>query len=188
MRRRTFLTAGLVVVATAGCTGDPDVPPPSAPATEESDADARARSEVAQSESLLIELYHDYIAERPELATLLGPFLAHHEAHLARVAPGSATPTASGSAAASPSASEPSEEPLSAATIVAVLADAETAAHRQRVRACDAALGADLARALCVVAASEAQHASVLTALTEKALAEEDAEQSARSAGDEDDQ
>ena len=64
----------------------------------------------------------------------------------------------SGSASASP----PEASAPSAADTLSALAAAETAAQAQRATACDAAQGPALARDLCLIAASEAQHASAL--------------------------
>jgi hypothetical protein len=51
---------------------------------------------------------------------------------------------------------------------IAALADAERVAHVARVSACDGASTAGLARDLCLIAASEAQHAAVLDSLAEE--------------------
>jgi hypothetical protein len=46
--------------------------------------------------------------------------------------------------------------------MLAALAAAETAARSERIAACDAALDPALARDLCLIGASEAQHATYL--------------------------
>jgi hypothetical protein len=53
----------------------------------------------------------------------------------------------------------------SAAAVLAALVDAETAAQAQRAAACDGAQDPVLVRELCLIAASEAQHATALEAL-----------------------
>lgn len=99
-----------------------------------------------------------------------------------------AEPSAAASGAAEPSASEPSASPSSAAEPSAAasatdapaetptdspptrsrrktltgLADAESLALAERTSACDSAQGPALARDLCLIAASEAQHAQAL--------------------------
>jgi mannitol/fructose-specific phosphotransferase system IIA component len=49
------------------------------------------------------------------------------------------------------------------------LAELEAEATLQRIRACNGASDPDLARVLCLIAASEAQHAEVLDDLARRA-------------------
>ncbi len=168
MERRTFLVLGAAALGLAGCTSDrTDPPPPSAPAASSAptDPDARLRDEVAASEVALISAYRAALQSSPELAADLAAFVAHHEAHLERVSPGylrSGDGTGSPSGSGSPSgAAEGTSEP-SAASVLAALLDAETAAQAQRAAACDAAKDPVLVRELCLIAASEAQHATAL--------------------------
>ena len=217
MERRTFLVLGAAAVGLAGCTSDTSEPgPPSAQATTAapSDPDARIREEVAASEVALIAAYRSAIGANPDLAADLEPFLAQHEAHLARVAPGfvsdvgtpvaSTSPSASGPPIGEPSAAgdpgtSPSDSPgagtspsgspdagtsptgspgagtassgspnSGASSVVAELAAAESAAQAQRATACDGAQDPGLARDLCLIAASEAQHAAALDDLGER--------------------
>lgn len=202
VERRTFLALGVTALGLVGCTGELPAgpeggsPPPRQPAE---DPDSALRARVAASEAALVARYRDALAMHADLVAELGPFLAHHEAHLARVAPGAAsasaapstvTPTpeesSDGNQPASPSASASgappggdtavsaspgASDPDSRAAAVAGLAEAEGVAHRDRVDACDAAENAGLARDLCLIAASEAQHESALTALQERASA-----------------
>jgi hypothetical protein len=193
VERRTFLVLGAAALGLAGCSDRTDPPPPSAPAVSSAptDPDARLRDEVAASEVALISAYRAALRSAPELAADLAPFLAHHEAHLDKVAPGyprsgegSAFPSASGSpsgsgpgsgsgspsASGSPSgsrspsgAAEGTSEP--SASVLAALVDAETGAQAQRAAACDGAQDPGLVRELCLIAASEAQHATALEAL-----------------------
>jgi hypothetical protein len=52
--------------------------------------------------------------------------------------------------------------------VLAALADAESAAQAQRAAACDGAQDPALARDLCLIAASEAQHSSALATLADQ--------------------
>jgi hypothetical protein len=196
VERRTFLVLSAAVVGLAGCTSDPSEPrPTSAPPTSAgpNDPDRLLREDVAQSEVALIAAYRSAIQADPELVADLAPFLAQHEAHLARVAPGFAgggpvgggptsgpatgsptvpgfdspptaatPPTASLSPTASPSNSANVTPDATASSVLAGLAEAETVAQAQRASACDGAQDPGLARDLCLIAASEAQHASAL--------------------------
>ncbi len=189
--RRTFLVLTAGAVATAGCTSrsaEP-APPPSAPPRDR-DPDAGLRQRVAEAEQALITAYQGALARDPGLLTTLGPILRQHEAHRARVAPGwvppPATRTAEPSSPQSP-AVLPSADPADPASpsptgpggtgdpttgsapgattrsgTLAALAAAEAAARGERIAACDAALDPTLARDLCLIGASEAQHATVL--------------------------
>jgi hypothetical protein len=183
VERRTFLVLGAAAVGLAGCTSDPSEPvPPSAPAVSSAprDPDARLREEVATSEVALIAAYRSAIRAAPELASDLAPFVAQHEAHLARVAPGYAeggeeasasvspppdSPSPSGAPTGSPPGSDDATPVERAPSVLIVLAQAEAAAQAQRAAACDAAQDPGLARELCLVAASEAQHATALEVL-----------------------
>jgi hypothetical protein len=169
VERRTFLVLCAAAAGLAGCTEDSSDPePPSAPPTTAAgDPDARLRDAVAASEVALIGAYRSAIQADPGLAPTLGPFVAQHEAHLARVAPGhsgSSGTASTGSPAASPGA------PSAGGTrsVLVGLADAESAAQSQRATACDGAQDPALARELCLIAASEAQHATALAALAER--------------------
>jgi hypothetical protein len=175
MDRRAFLVLGASVLGVAACTGDgePDAgpdgspvePAPSQPPAD--DPDGPLRDRVAAAEAALIAQYRTVISERPRLADTLAPFLAHHEEHLARVAPGWGpgpveTPVPSASASAGPSGSAAPAPSGSAAEALDRLARAERDAGRDRIAACDAAASGVLARDLCLISASEAQHAAVL--------------------------
>jgi hypothetical protein len=80
--------------------------------------------------------------------------MALHEEHLGRVAPEVV-------AAPTPAVGLP--------PTLARLAAAETAARAEHIRSCDAAAAPALARDLCLMAASEAQHAVVLSDLRRRA-------------------
>lgn len=105
VERRTFLVLGAVALGLAGCTNQAPTPRPdgSATAAPETDPDDAVRSAVAASELALIASYRTAIEAHPELADELGPFLIHHEAHLARIAPERAA-EAAGTGDGSPSA------------------------------------------------------------------------------------
>ena len=173
MERRTFLALAAAAVGLAGCTGQSPQPgPPSTPPTPITpDApDAALRDEVAAGEVALIAAYRKAITADPQLAADLERFLAHHEQHLARVSPGYAPDTSSASAPSSgtPASPEASAAPPSASEVLDKLAAAESAARAQRATACDGAQDPALARDLCLIAASEAQHAAALAGLAAK--------------------
>jgi hypothetical protein len=164
VERRTFLVLGAMAVGLTGCTRgsvepDPTISQPPSPAP--TDPDSRLRDEVAASEVALITAYRAAIESTPELAADLEPFLAHHEQHLARVAPGFPEGPTPGSS--STPSSEPSD--TSIGRTLAELAAAEVAAQTQRADACNGAADPALARDLCLIAASEAQHAAALERL-----------------------
>jgi hypothetical protein len=174
--RRGFLVRGSAAVAaglvTTGCSGDAGpAPATTAPPPDPADPDEAVRAGVAASEAELIAAYREVLAADPELGAVLRPLLAHHEAHLQRVAatPAGATPSAAASVPASPAASPPpgaegtpEDRPAAAPARLRDLADLERRAVRQRTRACNGSTDPGLARALCLIAASEAQHADVL--------------------------
>ncbi len=183
---------GLAAAGMVGCTRESAEPnPPSAPATvtTPADPDARLRADTAASETALIAVYREAIAAHPGLAAELELFVVQHEAHLARVAPGHAlgsnAPVESGSTPAStppngpspatdaptapPSGSAIATSDASASAVLGGLADAEVAAQVQRATACDGARDPALARDLCLIAASEAQHAAALGSLAAQA-------------------
>ena len=147
MTRRVALTL-LVGAGVAACTpgGSADDP------TASPDVDAGIRDQVVADEWSLVAQYDAVIAAQPSLAADLSPLRQHHVEHAQSL--GSASPTTS------------SAPPASAATVTA-LADAETAATRQRGQACQSATGPDTARLLALIAASEAGHASYLRGLAQ---------------------
>jgi len=211
VERRTFLALCAAALGLAGCTDDEPLPTPSAtptPSPAPTDPDAATRAAVAESEADLVRAYRAAIAAVPALATVLSPWLAHHEEHLDRVSPGATVPAdpvaSSGSeagagpeAGASPGArtsagaeaeatesaapgsdASPGAEPQATESaapgqdpgaVLAALFEAERTARRQRVSACDGAVDPGLARDLCLIAASEAQHAAALRDLAEEA-------------------
>lgn len=179
VERRTFLVLGASLLGVSACTADEvEVDPsPTVPRPPVRDPDGPLRERVAAAERALIARYRTAITDSPGLAGTLAPFLAHHEAHLARVAPGTGGPEPSASGAApsgsmspsapappSASASEPTDSPPARDVLLRDLAEAEQDAFRDRLSACDGAASGVLARDLCLIAASEAQHAAVLDA------------------------
>jgi hypothetical protein len=169
VERRTFLALGAAAVGLTGCTSGPADPDrtsaPTAPDVQR-DPDAALREEVAASEVALIAAHRAAIAAHPELAAALAPLITHHEAHLARVAPGSAA--ASEGPQGTPAPTVEAQASLAAAQTLAALAAAESQAQAQRASACDGAVDPGLARDLCLVAASEAQHAALLEGLADE--------------------
>lgn len=203
MDRRGFLARGSVALGlglvASGCTDDPAPAPTPIPTQPLADPDASVRAAVAADEAEVIAAYRAALAAAPALAPELEPLLAHHEAHLARVArdattpsppppelgatrdpfasaspapsevspvpDASPTPDASGSAPDASPDPEPTPSPdagAQAAALLRRLAELEVAATTQRTRACNGASDPDLARELCLISASEAQHAEVL--------------------------
>lgn len=187
MERRTFLVLTVSAAGLAGCTPDPEpTPPPTVAPTTASppDPDGQLRARAAAAELGLIAAYRSAVESNPGLAGELEPLMAHHMAHLERVAPGASTDLdASAPAAAEPSTSAPAaSEPSASAstsgapadtstaapqtrsrrTTLTGLTDAESQAVAERTSACDSAHSPALARDLCLIAASEAQHAQVL--------------------------
>lgn len=155
MERRTFLAMGAGTLGLVGCTngsgashGEADTPA----SPESPDSDAGLRQTAAATEVSLIMAYHAAIAAAPDHAVELRAFRAHHGEHLARMAPDRAVPEASEAAGMNPPA-------------VADLAGMEARARKQHVTGCDAARDAALARELCLMGASEAQHAWLLREL-----------------------
>lgn len=172
--RRTFLLIAAAAVGATGCTDRSADPRPSASAPPTpTDPDEALRRRVAESEAALIATYRAALADFPELAPTLEPILRQHSEHLERVAPGwtpppppaeSPVPTTSGSPAGESPAARPAARP---GAVLSDLAAAESAARDQRIAACDAAVDPALARELCLIGASEAQHAAVLAQSTE---------------------
>lgn len=168
MRRRTFLFASATIVAVAGCGPDSPGPRPSGPPGSGQDPDTEVRSSVALDEAALIAAYRATIHAHPDLAAELAPWLAQHEEHLGRVDPSAAVDPPASATARPPGgtvAGSTGQVPTRAPAAVAELADLETRAREQRAGAGNRATSADLARALCLIAGSEGQHAAALTAL-----------------------
>ena len=173
MDRRSFLVLSATAIGLAGCTSDSSAPTPRPSAPEPipaGDPDAGLRTRVAASELALIGLYRSAIVQIPKRAGELQRFLDHHEAHLARVAPDTAVPAEASAEPSAPTSASAAPGPGDASPTVTLkaLARAESAAQAQHVVACDAAQDAALARDLCLMAASEAQHAAVIESFREK--------------------
>jgi hypothetical protein len=145
LSRRAVLVAALIVPLAAACSGG-TAPDPS-PTAEDQDIALRAR--IADQEAQLIAAYESAISRFPELADDLTPILEQHRAHR----------TALGSAGSSPS---PSPAASSAAEALAVLAAAESSASDACTTACVKSVGADTARLVALIAASEESHVPYL--------------------------
>ena len=187
--RRTFLgltVAAVGVTGLGGCTDSRPAPLPSGAATSVPPSDDdQVRAATFAAEAELVALYATAIASaEPGLAERLRGIQAQHVAHADRLRPGEPVPTAapttasptpvtatmgaseapegdSGAATGQPS---PSDTLPAAPAVLAGLRAAEREALAQRRTACEQADDADLARALALIAASEAQHADVLRA------------------------
>lgn len=182
--RRVFLRLSATAAGVAGlggCTGQVQPAPPSA--TPQPSGDDALRRAAFDSENELVALYAAAIAQLPaELGAALDVLRAQHSEHAARLLPGgspapqepTAAPPASPGRSGSPGEDAPdtataaTPRPLAtppvptAAETLATLRAAERAAVQQRQEACERAEASGLARLLCLVAASEAQHAVVL--------------------------
>ena len=149
--RRAVLAATLLLPVIAACSGG-TTPDPS-PTSEDPDRALRAR--VAEQEATLIAAYEAITRQFPELAEDLNPILDQHRAHRAALAGDSASPTASPSATPAPT-------PASAADALATLTAAESAAADDCTTACVKCTGAETARLIALIAASEESHVPYL--------------------------
>lgn len=156
LSRRSVLaaTAMTVPLVAAGCKGVGGLGtlPKAAP-------DVAVLHHAIATEQTLIARYHAALAGSPGLEGTLGPLLAQHREHLARlrsmlIAPATPRPTPR------PSVSAPAGAAPRAATLAALEA-AETDAARSLVRRLALAPPA-LAQLLASIAASEASHALLL--------------------------
>ncbi|HEX6888064.1 MAG TPA: hypothetical protein VF143_08150 [Candidatus Nanopelagicales bacterium] len=198
MERRDFLVLGgaLALGACTPATR-PTPPPPSEPASDP-DADLRAATAASELALIAayrtaITAFPELGSQLRPLAAQHESHLAAIDpaaaSGAASAAPGTSSP---GSAAlgpvASPASSGGTSTPSSedrvaegsapaagdgppawtAAQALTALAEEESAAQQQRATACDGVQEAALARVLCLVAASEGQHAVVLTAWSER--------------------
>ncbi len=149
MERRSFLALGAGVLSLAACTGQgeplPDVVAPTAP--DPVDPDAALRAAAAATELALIAAYSDVIEALADPPRRLRRFLSDHVAHLERMTPGASVP-------ARPATAKP--------PTLRQLQRQEVQARKLHVAGCDAAVDPGLARELCLIAASEAQHATLL--------------------------
>ncbi len=159
LRRRSVIAAAAMAVplAAAGCkgVGALGAPPTSRP-------DVAVLKAAIRTEQALIGRYRMAMAGSPGLAGTLGPVLAQHREHLARLTsmliepPGpAATPRASPSVSAPPRAGS-----APAATLAALEAEENAAASSQAGRL--ALVPPALAQLLASIAASEASHALLL--------------------------
>lgn len=171
MDRRRFLLLSLTATALPGCTRQADEPPPlptaSPPHTPVQQDDGRGsdddvRAGVVATELGLIALYGQALRSMPRRTQQLRALLDEHVEHLERLSPDTETPVAA----------SPSEEPPAGAVAgsgaeprrvrLRDLVAAESQAQQRHAAACLAAEDAGLTRTLCLISASEAQHAVVL--------------------------
>ena len=157
LTRRSVLaaTAMTVPLVAAGCkgVGGLGTPPKAAP-------DVAVLHHAIATEQALIARYHAALAGSPGLAGTLGPLLAQHREHLARltsmlILPATPRPTPR------PSAAAPAGPAGPRAATLAALAAAETDAASSLVGRLALAPPA-LAQLLASIAASEASHALLL--------------------------
>ena len=121
-------------------------------ATASPDGDATVTAQVCAQEWELVGLYDAAIAAQPSLASALAPIRPQHADHAAAL--GSTSPPPPSTSLTPSFATEGSTR--------SALAEAETAASRDRARACQAVVSAEPARLLALIAASEAGHAAYL--------------------------
>lgn len=157
LRRRSVLAATVMTVplVAAGCKGVGGLGtlPKAAP-------DVAVLHHAIATERALIARYDSALARSPGLAGTLGPLLAQHREHLARltsmlIAPATARATPRPSASATAGAAAPR------AATLAALEEAETDAASSLVRRLTLAPPA-LAQLLASIAASESSHALLL--------------------------
>ena len=159
LRRRSVLAAAVasVPLAAAGCkgVGALGTPPTTGP-------DVAVLKAAIRTEQALIARYRAAMAGSPGLAGTLGPLLAQHREHLARLTSMLIEPS---SPASTPSASPSVSAPVGtgsppAATLAVLEADENAAASAQAGRL--ALAPPALAQLLASIAASEASHALLL--------------------------
>jgi hypothetical protein len=157
LRRRSVLAATVMTVplVAAGCKGVGGLGtlPKAAP-------DVAVLHHAIATEQALIAQYHSALARSPGLAGTLGPLLAQHREHLARlksmlIAPATPRATLRPSASATAGAAGPQ------AATLAALEEAETDAASSLIRRLALAPPA-LAQLLASIAASESSHALLL--------------------------
>lgn len=157
LRRRSVLAAAAMTVPllAAGCKGVGGLGtlPKAAP-------DVAVLRHAIATEQALIARYHSALAGSPGLAGTLGPLLAQHREHLARLTSMLITP-ATPRATTRPSASATTGAASSRAATLAALEVAETDAASSLARRLALAPPA-LAQILASIAASEASHALLL--------------------------
>jgi hypothetical protein len=157
LTRRSVLAAAAMTVplVAAGCKGVGGLGtlPKAAP-------DVAVLHHAIATEQALIARYHAALAGSPGLAGTLGPLLAQHREHLARLTSMLIVP-ATPRATPRPSASAPAGPARPDTATLAALEAAETAAAGSLVRRLALAPPA-LAQLLASIAASEASHALLL--------------------------
>jgi hypothetical protein len=185
VERRSFLgvLAAAGVLGLAGCTDTAPTPGPTGGSTTPAPSpggDDELRQATADAEQQLITMYAIAIATADtEVAERLRELQAQHVEHAQRLLPGrevsTSPPLPTASQPDSPSSPTGTTAPTGTGSpgpavsaprvVLAGLRRAELVALDQRRAACVAATAPELVRSLCLIAASEAQHAEVLAAL-----------------------
>lgn len=156
LTRRSLLGGSALVGAAllAGCTSAASPEPTGSAAPEpDGDPDGQVRRGVADDEAALIALYDAVLIAYPGLAADLTSLRDEHLAHAEAMGIPATSPPTAGDVGSQPQA-------------LAALVDAEQAAVAQRTASCEASAGADVARTIALIAASEAGHAEFLRNLT----------------------
>ena len=157
LRRRSVLTATVLTVplVAAGCKGVGGLGtlPKAAP-------DVVVLHHAIATEQALIARYHSALAGSPDLAGPLGPLLAQHREHLARLRSMPIPPATPRPPPRPPASARAGAAPARAATLAALEA-AETGAARSLASQLALAPPA-LAQLFASIAASEASHALLL--------------------------
>jgi len=159
-RRRVLVaTAAALPLVIGGCKGVGALGTPPKPA-----ADVAVTRDAITVESTLNARYGAVLAAVPSLAGELGPLLAQHHDHLARLRARLIIPRAGAQPSASPSGTpspRPAPVPRTPAGALAYLRDAENTAAASLLAHLDAA-PPSLAQLLASISASEATHALIL--------------------------
>jgi hypothetical protein len=177
VRRRALLGGGLVVTTTtvlglSSCglrVGSPPAKSPSTSApTAPASTDDRALNRALASADTLAAAYGRAVVVRPDLAAALRQMGADHAAHLRALQSLTAAPTSIGTPAPTGTPTAAGVPPLTAATAVSVLGQAERAAATQ-AQTDLVAVGAQPARLLASVAACRSAHVALLARLPQSA-------------------
>jgi hypothetical protein len=166
-RRGVIAATAMSLPLLAGCKGVGALGSPPRPRP-----DVRVARQAIAGESLLVAHYEAVIAAMPALAGSLGPLLAQHRDHLARLRsrlfePKPESPQASPSVTPAPGTPAPvapaPRTPGTPAAAISFLATAEQSASTKLFGKLAAVSSPSFAQLLASIAASEATHALVLS-------------------------